>query len=401
MNKEKKIVILTGAKGAGKGTAVDLIQKYYKVDDVKFSVSCTTRKMRPEEQNGKHYWFIPEEEFLTKKNQDLFLETNYHHGAWYGTLKSDFQQDGLIIVDVDVIGALALKKLFPHALTIFIDTPSIKDLEKRLIARNSDTPEKIQSGIDRYIQIESKHKNDFDHWVINENRYQMFADITGIIYSTFYGNILAIDGPAKCGKGAISTAVAKPIDAHVVPTGQFFRYFGYKLRDDYSERDLKNIVEKFSYSEFDELRDELGTEKSGKKASSLASDPLVRDYIKLITTIYAYSNHGKKFIVYEGRDTTTRTARYADFKFFVTVDAEIRARRAQLAATGSEDGWEFVWNELENRDRRDKSREIDPLYHDVKNGVVGVSNDKILEQTVSNILKKHVYPKLKEGTMYG
>jgi guanylate kinase len=399
---KQKIVIVTGAKGAGKGTSVDLMEKHYKVDNVYFAISCTTRNIRLGEKNGKHYHFLSEEEFLQKKEKNLFLETNYHHGAWYGTLKSEFEKEGLIVVDVDVVGALALKKIFPEALAFFIDTPSVGDLEKRLIGRNNDTPDQIQSGIDRYIQIESKHKNDFDHLIINENRYQMFADISCIIYQRFYGNILAMDGTSACGKGSISKRVGYTagINAYVVPSGSLYRYMVYKLPDDYSNKDIKKVVSNFSCIELDELSSELYTEVISKKTSNISQDPEIRDMVKLLIITLAYGNHGKKFIVAEGRDMSTRVFRYANIKLFIDADLEIRARRRCMELYGNDNDWGIIYNNLINRDKADMERSIDPLYHDIDNGVVGISNDGLLEDTVKLILERHVYPKMKECTMY-
>ena len=264
---KKPKIIITGPSGAGKGTLIVLIFKFLKFIGFHFSRSVTTRDLKQHEKNGVDYFKVTKERFMEMIEEELFLEWEENHGNYYGTLKSEcfFDDDTAVVFDVDVRGAKTLKKFFPDALVIFIAPPSILELKKRLIARARESVEKIESRIQHYIDHESKEEYSFDYRIVNHHPYQMLADAACVIYQYCIGKIIAIDGPAKCGKGAISTEVAKPIDAHVVPTGEFFRYFGYKLRDDYSERDLKNIVDNFSYTEFDELHDELDTEKNGKK----------------------------------------------------------------------------------------------------------------------------------------
>lgn len=168
---EGKLVIFSAPSGAGKTTIVrHLLSRGLNFG---FSISATTRKPRGTEQNGKDYYFLSEEEFRDKINCDEFLEwEEVYSGCFYGTLKSEVDRickNGQnILFDVDVIGGSNIKKFYGEkALAVFIQPPSIKELENRLISRSTDCLEVIKQRIAK-AEHELTYVNLFDVIIIND-----------------------------------------------------------------------------------------------------------------------------------------------------------------------------------------------------------------------------------------
>jgi len=164
------LFIISAPSGAGKTT---IIKELFKASPgLKFSVSATTRAKRAGEQNGKDYYFLTDAEFDEKLSNNEFVEWENVHGNRYGTLKSEVEKyinsPIHIVFDVDVKGALSIKKLFPDAIMIFINVHE-EQLLSRLHKRNTETEEQINKRIDR-IAIEIKEKDKFDHIVDNSNK---------------------------------------------------------------------------------------------------------------------------------------------------------------------------------------------------------------------------------------
>jgi len=150
-----------------------------------FSISATTRKKRENERDGRDYYFMSEEEFKSHIANNDFVEYNYHFGNYYGTLKMAIEPDlklGCnVIVDVDVNGALAFRKLYPEqALLVFIMPPSLDELKRRLEARGTETPESIQQRLAR-VKEEMSYIIQFDHVVVNDDVERATNEILEII----------------------------------------------------------------------------------------------------------------------------------------------------------------------------------------------------------------------------
>ena len=153
MDKQGKLIIFSAPSGAGKTTIVKhLLSKF---ENIKFSISATTRELRGEEIDGKDYYFISKEDFLHKVAKHEFVEfEEVYSGTFYGTLKSEIQRiwnDGNhVIFDLDVEGGLRLKKKYSdHALAIFVQPPSLDVLIERLRGRGTDSEEKLQERISK------------------------------------------------------------------------------------------------------------------------------------------------------------------------------------------------------------------------------------------------------------
>jgi len=165
------ILLLSGPSGCGKSS---LLKKLYTViDNYYFSISTTTRLPRVGEQDGVDYQFVTKEEFQKGIKEGNFLEWAEVHGNYYGTsLKSinDALEKGkLVIFDIDVQGfEQVIKKLRDITTTVFITTPTLKELEKRLISRATDSMDVIEKRI-KNAQDEIKYTQEYDYLIINNN----------------------------------------------------------------------------------------------------------------------------------------------------------------------------------------------------------------------------------------
>jgi guanylate kinase len=176
------LFIITAASGAGKTSLVK--QLLANDSQVKLSVSHTTRKPRQGEQNGVHYYFVNELEFLQVLNAGGFLESADVHGAKYGTAQSGVDaalQAGLdVILEIDWQGAAQVRKIYPQSISIFILPPSLEALEQRLNDRGQDSIEVINKRV-AAAQEEMRHVVEFDYVTINDNFDVALQDLQAII----------------------------------------------------------------------------------------------------------------------------------------------------------------------------------------------------------------------------
>jgi guanylate kinase len=182
-----RLVIISAPSGAGKSTIVRfLLGKDLKLE---FSVSATTRLPRGTEKNGKEYYFLTVEEFRKKIINHEFIEwEEVYTDQIYGTLKCEIERiwgEGKhVLFDVDVRGGINLKRIFgDQAVSIFIKPPSVEELEKRLLARGTDSAEKIKMRVEKASE-EMKLAGEFDHIVVND-RLEEAEDKTYRIVSEF------------------------------------------------------------------------------------------------------------------------------------------------------------------------------------------------------------------------
>jgi guanylate kinase len=187
-HQNKKLFVLSSPSGGGKSTLAKYLMKNH--PNVQFSISCTTRQMRTGEVEGKDYYFLTKDQFLEKLKNNEFAETEEIFGNFYGTLKSEIEQkiqgNSYILFDVDVKGALSLKKAFPdNSLLIFIAPPSETELERRLRNRGTETDEQIKNRLARAAE-ELELIDAFDYVIVNDDLQQacMEIDIIGARYIT-------------------------------------------------------------------------------------------------------------------------------------------------------------------------------------------------------------------------
>ena len=179
----KNLIVLSAPSGAGKSTLCEEIRR--KKSQIKFSVSCTTRPKRDYEMDGVNYYFLSYNEFMKKVENHEFVEFEKVHGNYYGTLnntiKDAINSEELILFDVDVNGAMSIKKKYPNnTLTIFILPPSIEDLRMRLINRGTDSVERINKRLER-TNKEMKFKDKFDTFMINDDLSSAIDKLNEII----------------------------------------------------------------------------------------------------------------------------------------------------------------------------------------------------------------------------
>ena len=133
-----KIFVISAPSGTGKTTIIKKIMEIF--PQLTFSISATTRERRSFEVDGKDYFFISEEDFKNKIENDEFVEWEKFYDYFYGTLKSfvnkKLEEDNSLIFEVDVKGALNIKKCYPESVLIFIEPPSIETIKERLTRRN-------------------------------------------------------------------------------------------------------------------------------------------------------------------------------------------------------------------------------------------------------------------------
>lgn len=171
--KTGKIIIFSGPSGSGKTTIVKHLLKKENLS-LAFSISATSRLPRKGEINGKDYFFLKEKDFVEKVKNDEFIEhEEVYPGSFYGTLKNEINRIwGLgknIIFDIDVIGGLNIKKKYPDkTLSIFIKTPNINDIKKRLIKRNLDSKKMLKIRVNK-IHEEIKLAERFDISLLNND----------------------------------------------------------------------------------------------------------------------------------------------------------------------------------------------------------------------------------------
>jgi guanylate kinase len=187
-----KIENISGHAGAGKSTVVRRLLEECKLPLV-LSVSATTRPPRPTEQNGGDYHFLSLEQFEQRRQLGEFLECKevFKLGHWYGTLHSEVTT-GLnagkwVILEIDVEGALAAIEQFPEAITIFLHSGSLEELESRLRGRKTESEESIQ----RRLAVANKELRQIDryrHEVVNDDVEQAVRDICEIL--TRYGDLM-------------------------------------------------------------------------------------------------------------------------------------------------------------------------------------------------------------------
>lgn len=181
-NQDKKIIVISGSSGVGKGTVIKSLLET--CNDIKLSISCTTRSARAGEVHGKNYYFISRDEFETAVNNDEFIEWAEFSGNLYGTRKSfvlkSLEQGEHVLLEIDTQGALQIKEKMPEVVLIFIAPPSYEELVARLRGRHTETEEAIQKRL-AFVDLEKENSKQFDHIVINDSVERAVSEIKQII----------------------------------------------------------------------------------------------------------------------------------------------------------------------------------------------------------------------------
>lgn len=175
------LVIISGPSGSGKGTVVKKL-------DYAMSISVTTRKKRKGERHGMDYFFISEEEFADMRENDEFLEHIQYVGNYYGTprryVEDKIDKGEVVVLEIDVIGALQIKEKFPETVLVFLIPPTLDELVRRLAFRNTESLTEIEGRMLRALdEIDLIDK--YDYLVINDDLIKAISEINTIVNAEY------------------------------------------------------------------------------------------------------------------------------------------------------------------------------------------------------------------------
>lgn len=176
-----KLFILSGCSGVGKSTVLTHVMAGR--DDLRFSVSATTRKPRPGEREAVNYYFVSHQTFQDMIRRDEFLEYDEHMGNFYGTPLRQLEEklfEANVILDIEPMGAFTVRAKCPEAVLIFIAPPSVDELERRLRGRGDTSEEQIAGRMER-ARWELEQSKKYDHIVVNEQVETCAQEILNII----------------------------------------------------------------------------------------------------------------------------------------------------------------------------------------------------------------------------
>jgi guanylate kinase len=185
------LIVIAAPSGAGKTTIIERLMK--ENENLGFSISATSRKARAGEKHGVNYYFMSPEEFRINADKGEFLEwEEVYEGSYYGSPKSEIKRiadSGKIAVfDVDVMGALNIKRQYPNALLIFILPPSMEILEERLAKRGTESRDVIDKRLNK-AKMEVSKAIEFDYILLNDELDEAVEEIKSIV-SQFIDNKL-------------------------------------------------------------------------------------------------------------------------------------------------------------------------------------------------------------------
>lgn len=170
MNHQGILVVVSGFSGAGKGTLMKELLKRY--DNYALSISATTRAPREGETDGKEYFFVTKEQFEKMLDERKLIEYAQYVNNYYGTPKEYVEQkmaEGKdVILEIEIQGALKVKKRFPDALLLFVTPPSAEELRRRLVGRGTETLEVINARLARAAE-EASGMEAYDYLLINDD----------------------------------------------------------------------------------------------------------------------------------------------------------------------------------------------------------------------------------------
>ena len=170
MSRKGILAVVSGFSGAGKGTLMKALLSEH-ADQYALSISATTRGPREGEVDGREYFFKTKEQFEQMIAEDALIEHACYVGNYYGTPKSyvmeQLEAGKNVILEIEIQGALAVKKKFPDTLLLFVTPPSAQELERRLRGRGTETDEVIKSRLKRAVE-EAEFMDRYDYILVND-----------------------------------------------------------------------------------------------------------------------------------------------------------------------------------------------------------------------------------------
>jgi guanylate kinase len=179
------VIVVTGTSGAGKGTIERILLE--RIPELELAVSATTRERRPSEVDGRHYWFLSDEEFDRRLAEKGFLEyVTFPWGQRSGTLRSEIDRiraEGRVpLLDLETDGALYVQKRVSGAVTVFVTAPTFEELERRLRARATESAGEIGERL-ALARAQRKLAHRFDHLIVNDDLDRAAGDVEAIVRS--------------------------------------------------------------------------------------------------------------------------------------------------------------------------------------------------------------------------
>ena len=182
LNRKGLLLVVSGPSGAGKGTICKALLN--KNDQIKLSVSATTRKPRNGEVHGVNYFFIEKEEFTKMIENDEFLEYAQIYDNFYGTPKAAIieclEKGQDVILEIEMQGARQIKEVYPEGVFIFVLPPSLEELKSRIVGRGTETQEEIEKRFSCAFEEINQIVN-YDYFIVNEDIEKSVSDVEAII----------------------------------------------------------------------------------------------------------------------------------------------------------------------------------------------------------------------------
>ncbi len=182
------LLVLSGFSGSGKGTVVKEVMKKYS-DTYALSISATSRQPRPGERNGIEYFFKTREEFEEMIAKDELVEYAQYVSNYYGTPKVYVEEQLAagkdVILEIEIQGALEIKKKFPDTLLLFMTPPSAGELKERLIGRGTEAMDVVESRLARAVE-EAQGIEEYDYLIVNDNLEECVERFHNIVSNEHY-----------------------------------------------------------------------------------------------------------------------------------------------------------------------------------------------------------------------
>ena len=184
MARRARIFVVSGPSGVGKGTLVTLLRE--RSSCLGLTVSATTREPRPGERDGVSYYFMDDAEFDRRVAAGEFLEWAWVHGHRYGTLRSEVERvlaaGASVVLEIDVQGGLSVRASMPDAVLVFVEPPSVEELERRLRGRGTEDETQIETRL-RNARSEMDRAPEYDVRIVNDDLERACSELEEVIHT--------------------------------------------------------------------------------------------------------------------------------------------------------------------------------------------------------------------------